>query len=175
MSGWDKLLAAPAAGPLCALLAWRLTPWIARARLAWITRLRGRPLTPGEHANWQVWAAAGREQGRTWRTFLVEPRALVRELDELVALIPTVRAPVITCHGEPLARWPARSLRSWPRSIPLAAPNVTASAAFARNFMRMIKTPVRSPRANSCTERFVGTLRPECLGYVRHRLGHAFA
>jgi pimeloyl-ACP methyl ester carboxylesterase len=33
---WDRLLAAPLVGPLCALVAWRLTPWIARARLAQI-------------------------------------------------------------------------------------------------------------------------------------------
>jgi Predicted hydrolases or acyltransferases (alpha/beta hydrolase superfamily) len=34
VNGWDKLLAAPGTGQLCALVAWRLTPWIARARLA---------------------------------------------------------------------------------------------------------------------------------------------
>jgi putative transposase len=32
--------------------------------------------------------------------------------------------------------------------------------AFAGNDTRTIKTPVRSPRANSYAERFVGTLRP---------------
>ena len=36
VNGWDRLLAAPGAGQLCALVAWRLTPWIARARLAWL-------------------------------------------------------------------------------------------------------------------------------------------
>src|ERR1700729_204744 len=41
---WDRLLAAPGAGQLCALAAWRLTPWMARARLAGIARRRGRPL-----------------------------------------------------------------------------------------------------------------------------------
>ncbi|HEY3734964.1 MAG TPA: hypothetical protein VGL63_13725 [Streptosporangiaceae bacterium] len=32
---------------------------------------------------------------------------------------------------------------------------------FAGNGVRIIKTPVRSPRANSFTERYVGTLRRE--------------
>jgi putative transposase len=38
--------------------------------------------------------------------------------------------------------------------------------AFAGNGTRVIRTPVRSPRANSYAERFVGTLRRECLDHV---------
>ena len=92
---WDKLLAAPGIGQLCALVAWRLTPWIARARLAMTARRRGRPLRPDEHANWQVWGHSGRGHRPLWRTFLTEQRALLRELGELEHAIASVQAPVL--------------------------------------------------------------------------------
>jgi putative transposase len=37
---------------------------------------------------------------------------------------------------------------------------------FAGNGIRIIRTPVRSPRANSYAERYVGTLRRECLDHL---------
>ena len=37
---------------------------------------------------------------------------------------------------------------------------------FAGNAVRIIKTPVQSPRANSFAERYVGTLRRECLDHL---------
>ena len=39
-------------------------------------------------------------------------------------------------------------------------------AVFTGNGTRIIKTPVRSPRANSFAERYVGTLRRECLDHL---------
>jgi putative transposase len=37
---------------------------------------------------------------------------------------------------------------------------------FASNGVRIIKTPVRSPRADSFAEQYVGTLRRECLDHL---------
>jgi pimeloyl-ACP methyl ester carboxylesterase len=95
VTGWDRLLAAPGAGQLAALVAWRLTPWLARARLARIARRQGHPVAPDEHVNWQVWGHAGCGHRPLWRTFLTEQRALLRELDELEHVIASVRAPVL--------------------------------------------------------------------------------
>src|SRR6266568_3583986 len=117
VNGWDRLLAAPGVGQLCALVAWRLTPWIARARIARIARRRGRPLRPDEHVNWNIWGHVSREHGPLWRTFLAEQRALLRELDELESAVPAVQAPVLLLadpqdHQVPVdtGRWLAQVL-----------------------------------------------------------------
>lgn len=91
----DWLLAAPGIGELSSLLAFRWTPWIARARLAWLRRWHGRPLHPGEAASWQVWGHAPHSAWPLWRTFLIEQRALLRELGELEAAAAAVQVPVL--------------------------------------------------------------------------------
>jgi pimeloyl-ACP methyl ester carboxylesterase len=95
LTGWDRLLAAPVAGEVCAVAAWWLTPWLARARLAAIARLRRRPIVADEHVNWHIWGHAHHDHGPLWRSFLTEQRALVRELGDLAASLPHVVQPVL--------------------------------------------------------------------------------
>ena len=39
-------------------------------------------------------------------------------------------------------------------------------AVFTSADIRILRTPVRAPRANAIAERFIGTLRRECLDYL---------
>jgi pimeloyl-ACP methyl ester carboxylesterase len=95
LTGWDRLLAAPVTGEVCAITAWWLTPWLARARLAAISRRQGRPITAGEHVNWHIWGHAHHDHGPLWRSFLTEQRALVHELGGLTASLAGVTQPVL--------------------------------------------------------------------------------
>jgi pimeloyl-ACP methyl ester carboxylesterase len=95
LTGWDRLLAAPVAGEVCAFTAWRLTPWLARARLAAIARRQRRPIAADEHVNWHIWGHAHHDHGPVWRSFLTEQRALVHELDSLTACLAGVVQPVL--------------------------------------------------------------------------------
>ncbi|MGO8958490.1 MAG: alpha/beta fold hydrolase [Streptosporangiaceae bacterium] len=95
LTGWDRLLAAPVAGEVCALTAWWLTPWLARVRLTAIARLRRRPVDANDHVNWYIWGNAHHDYGPVWRSFLTEQRALVAELPGLAAVLPYIRQPVL--------------------------------------------------------------------------------
>jgi uncharacterized protein (TIRG00374 family) len=91
----DWLLAAPVFGPLSARLMWRWTPWIARTRLAWLSRRQGRPLYPGERVFLQVWGQKGGDVEPLWHAFLTEQRALLSELADLEAALPSIGVPVL--------------------------------------------------------------------------------
>jgi putative heme transporter len=91
----DWLLAAPVVGPLTAQLVWRWTSWIARARLAWVIKREGRPLPPGEQLGLQLWGQKNAPAEPLWRAFLTEQRALLNEVAELEALLPSIAVPVL--------------------------------------------------------------------------------
>jgi len=93
VTGWDRLLTAPLAGPVCAITAWSLTPWLARAHLATLRRMRRRPLEHDEWVNVDIWGHARYAQGAMWRTFLTEQRDFVHGVDALDAIIDQVQAP----------------------------------------------------------------------------------
>jgi pimeloyl-ACP methyl ester carboxylesterase len=95
LTGWDWLLAAPVAGEVCALTAWWLTPWLARARLRAITLLRRQPIAASEYVNWHIWGHAHHDHGPVWRSFLIEQRALVGELGDLTVSLADVAQPVL--------------------------------------------------------------------------------
>jgi pimeloyl-ACP methyl ester carboxylesterase len=95
LTGWDRLLAAPVAGEVCAIMAWWVTPWVARARLARIARRQRRPIAAHEHVNWHIWGTSHHEHGPLWRTFLIEQRALVNELSDLTASLAGIRQPTL--------------------------------------------------------------------------------
>jgi uncharacterized protein (TIRG00374 family) len=115
---WDRVLAAPATGPLCAVVAWKLTPWLARARLAVARRWAGRSLRPDEHVNWQVWGHKDNAVGALWRTFLAEQRALLRELDELARALPSVEVPVLVLADPRDMLVPVETARCLAQSLP---------------------------------------------------------
>lgn len=95
LTGWDRLLAAPLAGEVCALAAWSLTPWLARAKLTRIAQRRGRPIASDEHVNWDIWGNSRHDHGPLWRSFLTEQRALVGELDGLTSSLAGIHRPVL--------------------------------------------------------------------------------
>jgi pimeloyl-ACP methyl ester carboxylesterase/uncharacterized membrane protein YbhN (UPF0104 family) len=115
---WDRVLAAPAAGPLCALVAWKVTPWIARFRLAMAGRRAGRSLRADEHVNWQVWGHRGDARGALWRTFLIEQRAMLRELAELERALPSVEVPVLVLADPRDTLVPVETARRLAQSLP---------------------------------------------------------
>jgi uncharacterized protein (TIRG00374 family) len=95
LTSLDWLLAAPVIGELCSLLAFRWTPWAARARLALLRRRHGRPLYAGESASLQVWAHPAASDWPLWRTFLAEQRALLREIGDLTEAATSLQVPVL--------------------------------------------------------------------------------
>ena|SRR5215472_2606967 len=111
LNGADLLLAAPFAGAVCSLFAWKLTPWFARATLRHMPR-------PDLHPNWQVWGNTRWHNGPLWRTFLTEQKALVRDAGIFEELAASVKAPALVMSDprDPLV--PFRTAVALTRTLP---------------------------------------------------------
>jgi pimeloyl-ACP methyl ester carboxylesterase len=118
LTGADWPLAAPVIGEIAALMAWRLTPWLARAGLSALTRLRRRPLAADEFVNLQIWGYANHDRAEVWRSFLTEQRALMRELDDLAASLPEVTQPVLLMADAHDMIIPVRATRRLAAALP---------------------------------------------------------
>ncbi|WP_460863553.1 alpha/beta fold hydrolase [Rhodococcus aerolatus] len=96
----DRVLAGPVTGEVAAVVAWRLTPWLARRVVRRRVQSLGRPLEAHEDVYSQTWAEAGHAHGAVWRSFLTEQRELVAAEATLGARLADVRAPTLVL-GDP--------------------------------------------------------------------------
>jgi putative transposase len=135
---------------------------------------------------------ASRRASPTWRQFLASQASgilacdfvhvdtvLLRRLYVFAMEIQTRRVHILAVSARPTGAWTAQQARNLLMDLGEHATgfkflirdrdsNLTAvfDEVLAGNSMRIIKAPARPPRANSFAERYVGTLRRECLDHL---------
>jgi putative transposase len=98
----------------------------------------------------------------------------------LVIELSSRRVYLAGCSQNPTGAWAAQQARNWIFSLseragqPLRFLISDRDAKFTRAFdevfhsegIKVIRTPMRAPTANAFAERFVGTVRRECLDWI---------
>jgi pimeloyl-ACP methyl ester carboxylesterase len=122
---FDRLLAAPVLGEA---LSWGGTHAVRR----FVSRDRGRAFVAGRFGERAPESLRTSLRGQAWRSFVVEQRAMVRELPSIVARIADIRAPTVVLAGDRDRIVSAATARALAAGIPSARLAVISGVGHAQ-------------------------------------------